>query len=138
MPTLCVTFIYAFFPVCLREMPPTHPSICITAHLSVTNSTTWRLQNLRITLGLAWDCGAIVTGPVTVPLILALGAGVGSTVSSGSENRLGGFGIVALASVYPILAIQILTLIISFIESPESIIASAEATASTHQTHYFS
>ena len=27
-------------------------------------------------VGLAWDCGAVTTGPVTVPLVLALGIGV--------------------------------------------------------------
>ena len=28
---------------------------------------------LQPVLGLAWDCGAVTTGPVTVPLVLALG-----------------------------------------------------------------
>ena len=27
-------------------------------------------------LGVAWDCGAVTTGPVTVPVLLALGVGV--------------------------------------------------------------
>ena len=29
--------------------------------------------DLRTILGLAWDCGAVTTGPVTVPLVLSLG-----------------------------------------------------------------
>jgi hypothetical protein len=27
-------------------------------------------------MGVAWDCGAVTTGPVTVPVLLALGVGV--------------------------------------------------------------
>ena len=33
-------------------------------------------QNMLTITGLAWDCGAVTTGPVTVPLILALGIGI--------------------------------------------------------------
>ncbi|MEN7341329.1 MAG: DUF1538 domain-containing protein [Pseudomonadota bacterium] len=62
-------------------------------------------------LGLAWDCGAVTTGPVTVPLVLALGIGVCRVVSSGSGGGDGahtGFGIVTLASLFPILAVLLL------------------------------
>jgi len=55
-------------------------------------------------LGLAWDCGAITTGPVTVPLVLALGIGVCRIVSDG-ETAHAGFGIVTLASLLPVLAV---------------------------------
>jgi hypothetical protein len=62
-------------------------------------------------LGLAWDCGAVTTGPVTVPLVLALGIGVCRVVSSGSgSSSHSGFGIVTLASVFPILAVLLLAL----------------------------
>lgn len=33
-------------------------------------------QHLQPLLGVAWDCGAVTTGPVTVPVLLALGVGV--------------------------------------------------------------
>lgn len=60
-------------------------------------------------LGLAWDCGAVTTGPVTVPLVLALGIGVCRVVSSGSgSGGHSGFGIVTLASLFPILAVELL------------------------------
>ena len=52
-------------------------------------------------LGLAWDCGAITTGPVTVPLVLAVGVGVAASTGR-SDNPLSGFGIVTLASLFPI------------------------------------
>lgn len=62
-------------------------------------------------LGLAWDCGAVTTGPVTVPLVLALGIGVCRVVSSGSGGGgHSGFGIVTLASLFPILAVLLLSL----------------------------
>jgi len=55
-------------------------------------------------IGLAWDCGAVTTGPVTVPLVLALGIGVCRVVNS-EDSKSAGFGIVTLASLFPILAV---------------------------------
>lgn len=69
-----------------------------------------QVPELRDVLGLAWDCGAVTTGPVTVPLVLALGIGVCRVVSSGSGNDgHSGFGIVTLASLFPILAVLLLS-----------------------------
>ena len=66
---------------------------------------------LNDVLGLAWDCGAVTTGPVTVPLVLALGIGVCRVVSSGSgTGGHSGFGIVTLASLFPILAVLALSM----------------------------
>ncbi len=62
---------------------------------------------LQPVLGLAWDCGAVTTGPVTVPLVLALGVGVCRIVGEG-DTKHAGFGIVTLASLFPILAVMIL------------------------------
>ncbi len=62
--------------------------------------------NLVHLTGLAWDCGAVTTGPVTVPLVLALGIGISRAASSGSGGgAAGGFGVVTLASAFPILAV---------------------------------
>ncbi|MFK7955000.1 MAG: DUF1538 domain-containing protein [Lysobacterales bacterium] len=60
-------------------------------------------------LALAWDCGAVTTGPVTVPLVLALGVGVCRMIGSGDSSNAG-FGIVTLASLFPILAVLLLGL----------------------------
>lgn len=66
---------------------------------------------LNDVLGLAWDCGAVTTGPVTVPLVLALGIGVCRVVSSnGADAGNSGFGIVTLASLFPIVAVLMLSL----------------------------
>ena len=59
-------------------------------------------------LGLAWDCGAVTTGPVTVPLVLALGIGVCRVVATGGSSNTG-FGVVTLASLFPIMAVLTLS-----------------------------
>lgn len=68
--------------------------------------TAWSAQQpaLAAVIGLAWDCGAITTGPVTVPLVLAVGVGVAASLGR-SDNPLAGFGIVTLASLFPVLAV---------------------------------
>ena len=55
-------------------------------------------------LGLAWDCGGITTGPVTVPLVLAVGIGLAASSGRG-DNPLAGFGIVTLASLFPVIGV---------------------------------
>jgi hypothetical protein len=64
-------------------------------------------------LGLAWDCGAITTGPVTVPLVLAVGIGV-SAATGQEDNPLSGFGIVTLASLFPVMTVMLLGLFIDW------------------------
>lgn len=46
--------------------------------------------DLKPLIGLAWDCGGVVTGPVTVPILLALGIGVatGMRQKRSSQVRL--------------------------------------------------
>jgi hypothetical protein len=60
--------------------------------------------NMRALTGLAWDCGAVTTGPVTVPLILALGIGTCRVVGS-ARSGSAGFGVVTLASLFPIITV---------------------------------
>ena len=59
---------------------------------------------------LSFDSGGVTTGPITVPFIMALGVGVASTIGgrNSSENS---FGLVAMCSVGPILAVLLLSLI---------------------------
>lgn len=81
--------------------------IIIPCILTLCFLTVWAQANpfLAPVMGLAWDCGAVTTGPVTVPLVLALGIGVCRIVSSGSNNNNAGFGIVTLASLFPIIMV---------------------------------
>ncbi len=59
---------------------------------------------------LSFDSGGVTTGPITVPFIMALGVGIAATIGgkNASENS---FGLVAMCSVGPILAVLILSLI---------------------------
>lgn len=76
-------------------------------------------------LGLAWDCGAVTTGPVTVPLVLALGIGIAAAAGKGNTS-LSGFGIVTLASIFPIIAVMLLAIYVSFTVTPDSIIQAVQ------------
>ncbi|MDA3908775.1 MAG: DUF1538 domain-containing protein [Sulfurimonas sp.] len=77
-------------------------------------------------LGLAWDSGAVTTGPVTVPLVLALGIGIAAASSNG-DSSLSGFGIVTLASIFPIIGVMSLGIYLSFVITPAEIIALAQS-----------
>ena len=93
----------------------------------------WSDPNLVSILGLAWDCGAVTTGPVTVPLVLSLGIGIANAAGKGNSS-LSGFGVVTLASLFPILAVLILSVFVSFTVTPEQIIAAAASAGSSTQT----
>ena len=96
----------------------------------------WGNPHLSPLIGLAWDCGAVTTGPVTVPILLSLGIGVmkgqkaratarqavqekAGTTSGG--QALEGFGIITLASMFPILAVEVFSITLSFLYTPEDI-----------------
>ena len=61
-------------------------------------------------LSVAFDSGGVTTGPMTVPFIMALGVGV-SAIRSDRHAADDSFGLVALCSVGPILAVMILGMI---------------------------
>ncbi|MGB0712639.1 MAG: DUF1538 domain-containing protein [Gammaproteobacteria bacterium] len=84
---------------------------------------------LSKTLGLAWDCGAVTTGPVTVPLVLSLGVGIAASAGRG-QSSLSGFGIVTLASLFPIIAVEVLAIYVSLVSSPREIIEAAQSVSS--------
>jgi hypothetical protein len=56
-------------------------------------------------VNLAWDSAGVTTGPVTVPLVLAMGLGLGQAVEATE-----GFGILAMASVGPIITVLAVSL----------------------------
>lgn len=58
----------------------------------------------KIIIGLAYDSGGVTTSTVTVPLVTALGLGLASTVP-GRNPLLDGFGLIAFASLFPIIAV---------------------------------
>ncbi len=58
-------------------------------------------------LSVAFDSGGVTTGPMTVPFIMALGVGVAS-IRSDERAKSDSFGLIALCSIGPILAVLIL------------------------------
>jgi len=77
-------------------------------------------------LGLAWDAGAVTTGPVTVPLVLSLGIGIAAAAGKGVSG-LSGFGIVTLASLFPIIGVLMLCFYVASTLTPAEIIAAANS-----------
>jgi len=57
-------------------------------------------------VGLAYDLGGVTTSTVTVPLVAALGIGLASTIK-GRSPILDGFGLIAFASLTPMIFVQI-------------------------------
>jgi len=58
----------------------------------------------RAIVALAYDSGGVTTSTVTVPLVAALGLGLASTVP-GRSAALDGFGLIAFASLFPIISV---------------------------------
>jgi len=52
-------------------------------------------------IGIAYDSGGVTTSTITVPLVTALGIGLASSIS-GRNPMLDGFGLIAFASLFPI------------------------------------
>jgi hypothetical protein len=55
-------------------------------------------------IALAYDSGGVTTSTVTVPLVAALGLGLASTVP-GRSPALDGFGLIAFASLFPVMSV---------------------------------
>jgi len=60
---------------------------------------------------LAFDSGGVTTGPMTVPFIMSIGAGVCAARSNPSPSRDDSFGITALCSIGPIIAVLVLGIV---------------------------
>ena len=58
-------------------------------------------------MNFGWDSAGVTTGPITVPLVLAMGLGIGA-----KTGAIDGFGVLALASVGPIMTVLIVGLIV--------------------------
>lgn len=63
-------------------------------------------------LAVAFDSGGVTTGPMTVPFIMALGVGI-AAIRNDRNASDDSFGLVALCSIGPILAVLILAMIYS-------------------------
>ena len=62
-------------------------------------------------IGIAYDSGGVTTSTVTVPLVTALGVGLASSLK-GRNPMLDGFGLIAFASLTPILFVLVYGIVI--------------------------
>ena len=62
-------------------------------------------------IGIAYDSGGVTTSTVTVPLVTALGVGLASSLK-GRNAMLDGFGLIAFASLTPILFVLIYGIVV--------------------------
>lgn len=84
-------------------------------------------HDLASAVGLAWDTGAVIVGPVLCPLVLALGLGI-FRATGRSDSGMAGFGLVGLISVMPIISVIALTYLLSLMGvKPETAAAHAAA-----------
>jgi len=62
-------------------------------------------------IGIAYDSGGVTTSTITVPLVTALGIGLASSIS-GRNPMMDGFGLIAFASLLPIIFVLIYGILI--------------------------
>ena len=74
----------------------------ITGYVFVVIQT---LYAPKLIIALAYDSGGVTTSTVTVPLVAALGLGLSTTVP-GRNPLLDGFGLIAFASLFPIMSVM--------------------------------
>ena len=60
-------------------------------------------------LPLSFDSGGVTTGPITVPFLMALGVGIAGAIG-GKKAQENSFGLVAMCSVGPVLALLVLSI----------------------------
>ncbi len=77
------------------------PWYIIAAYVVVIVQTFW---SSRTIVPLAYDSGGVTTSTVTVPVVTALGLGLAATVP-GRSPLIDGFGLIAFASVFPIMSV---------------------------------
>jgi hypothetical protein len=62
-------------------------------------------------IGIAYDSGGVTTSTITVPLVTALGIGLASSIS-GRNPMVDGFGLIAFASLLPIIFVLVYGILI--------------------------
>ena len=91
-------------------------------------------------IGLAYDSGGVTTSTVTVPLVAALGIGLASSIK-GRNPAIDGFGLIAFASLTPMIFVQVYGIIVyNFAEASSlpALVEAAEASKILGNTYTFS
>ncbi|MDH4944841.1 DUF1538 domain-containing protein [Sulfurimonas sp. C5] len=90
----------------------------ISGYILVVASTAFAPQEI---VGLAYDLGGVTTSTVTVPLVAALGIGLASSIK-GRNPVLDGFGLIAFASLTPMIFVQFYGIVVyQFVDSVTNI-----------------
>ena len=63
-------------------------------------------------IGVAYDSGGVTTSTITVPLVTALGVGLASAIK-GRNPMIDGFGLIAFASLLPVIFVMVYGMIVS-------------------------
>ena len=87
------------------------PWYIIAAYLVVIAQT---FRSSRTIVPLAYDSGGVTTSTVTVPVVAALGLGLAATVP-GRSPLIDGFGLIAFASVFPIMSVLGYAMVVSWV-----------------------
>ena len=87
------------------------PMMIIVGYIVVVLITTLAPTEI---IGIAYDSGGVTTSTVTVPLVTALGVGLASSLR-GRNPMMDGFGLIAFASLTPILFVLLYGLIMQWI-----------------------
>ena len=87
----------------------------ITGYVVVLIQTLYAPKSI---IALAYDSGGVTTSTVTVPLVAALGLGLASSVP-GRNPMLDGFGLIAFASLFPIMAVMGYVQISNWLNKPK-------------------
>lgn len=107
----------------------------ITGYILVVAATAFAPKEI---VGLAYDLGGVTTSTVTVPLVAALGIGLASTIK-GRNPVLDGFGLIAFASLTPMIFVQFYGIYVyEFVEASQIVIPVVEHTAETALAYDFS
>lgn len=87
------------------------PVMIIGGYILVILATTLAPKEI---VGVAYDSGGVTTSTVTVPLVTALGVGLASSVK-GRNPMTDGFGLIAFASLTPILFVLVYGIVLQWI-----------------------
>jgi len=88
---------------CYRIVTGTDLWLYIIVAYIIVIAQTFRAPKMIIPL--AYDSGGVTTSTVTVPLLAALGLGLAATIP-GRSPMIDGFGLIAFASVFPIMSVM--------------------------------
>jgi len=86
------------------------PIMIISGYILVVLITTFAPDEI---VGIAYDCGGVTTSTVTVPLVAALGVGLAGSIK-GRNPMTDGFGLIAFASLTPILFVLVYEIIMQW------------------------